>query len=427
MLVTVLIALVAAVASVYASRATLTAQQSASNDYQQMLARTAAEEGADQFTKQVLDDLAELSKATPGTTYVLQAGTSSPSSTCAPGSAELPYEFKSTYADSTNKKIFANSKFYTRSVSPIAAVTGTDQGTAWAVRAQISGDKILLDSVGCTGNAGVGHAICSAAPTLARTRRTLELEGLVNLGSSAVTVGNYVDSRGAINVTTATPSDPKPKCAMTYGDSYNYVGSPGLQCESGACIPLANAGLKNNLFQQIFGATKADIAANADRVLAGGCAGSSITGLVDDEVVWINGDVTNCTFEGSTKAVIIVNGNIRGSLRATGLVYANNLYQSGEVEVLGSIVVENAWDKGALGELFTNGYHQYPNHINDEAPGATFSDGVFSPTYGAAPTNQSLTVTHSASGAIKVNYKSFTFKPIVPIVTKSFPGSWIDF
>ncbi|XZG71535.1 hypothetical protein ACTSKR_06660 [Chitinibacteraceae bacterium HSL-7] len=428
LLVTVLIALVAMIAGVYTSRSTVAANQGVSNDYRQMQSRVAAEEGLDAFLKQINADLAILDANPMATnTVILESATPAASGSCAPGSAALPYQFRPNYTQGTNRLVFANNKYFTGNATGVSSVAGADRKGAWRVQAQISGNQILIAGEGCTGNTQSAHLTCtdgsSKLPDLALVRRKIKLSGTVSLGDSALTVGNYFDSSVSLDVTRAVPTDPLPACAVTYGDSYSMTGSPALSCQSGSCTPLQNPGLKNQLFEQVFGASKAEIAAHADRTLSG-CSGSTVP-VAANEVIWINGDVNNCTFSGSSQAVIIVNGNVTGSLAATGLVFANNVYQNGALTVTGSAIVENAWDWGPAGELKTKDWWEYPNH-KDDASGATFNDGLDSAVYGPAIPN-TLDQTHTARGSIKINYKRFPFKSPIPPTSNSVVASWVDF
>ncbi|QKJ65377.1 hypothetical protein HQN60_00695 [Deefgea piscis] len=422
LLVTVMLALIAGVATIYVNRSGLLLQRSVTNNSQSVMATQAAEAGINAFYAQIKSDI-DLINSTGSDGVILRTNSVTSAASCAPATSNMPYEITSTYSDSS-KQQFAPDKYFKAELPLLGALSNVNPQLAYRVQAKLSNNKLYITSEGLTGSESGLINNGNSSDSYAKIRRTIPIAGGLNLPNTAVTIGGYADSSGSINIGTTYLSDPKPLCAVAFGDEYNYRGSPSYTCSAGgACSPLQDASLQTNLFEKIFNSSKSDYKnSKANRVLPN-CTGP-IT-VTDNEVVWISGDANNCTISGSNKAIIIVEGNVTGSLVASGFVYATNVFQNGAMTITGSLAIESKWDIGNSA-TYLNGFHQFPNHKNDSDITQLFNDGITDSVYGPASARP-LTGTHDAKGAIHVFYKPLVLIPVDPLGTTISSNSWIDF
>lgn len=426
LIVTLLISLIATVATVYTSKNSLLTQKGSSNNAQNMMAMQAAEEGIQTFVQQIRDDLAAIEDGAATGVVLMPDPDPTASTSCDPGGAALPFMFTATYhkgTTGTDKLVFKDDKFFDRPAAQsemVRVVAETNLGLNYRVKAIMVGRDMFISSTGL-----------AAGGSEATVRKQITLNGGMSLGDSAMTVGGYFDMALAAHIT-ANAGSALAKCSVNYGDSYAITGTENYKCfkegdANGQNCPASQSDkVKTGLFESVFSKSKAELKASLppSQILAS-CNGP-IAGI-PNKYLWIEGDATNCVVSGEN-SIVIVNGNIIGGIKlvdkvgvggaieykADGVVYAKNAYLDGETDVTGSIYIENAVDVAELGTPIT--------HIGGGLAGTT------TPNTKLDGQDADRSFTHSGQGSLKITYKKYSGSDPDPDKTAtSINSSWIDF
>ena len=404
LLVTVMIALIATTATIYANRGSLLLQKSANNNYQNAISIQAAEEGANVFIQQIEADLAAIAGGATTGIILKKTTVTSTATSCAPTlGGSLPYEFTATYIDS-NPKEFGLTKFYTPPAGTfglINSISGINIEPSYRIQAKISGNKINLTSEGYT-----------ESNTKAKIRKSIAFNGTLSIGSSALTVGGWYDALGAATVKYNAGIGPYAKCAVLVGESFSSASPTDYFCEnptnsdtSISCNPTVQTGIQSTLFKNTFGKDKPTLKASLPpaQVFAV-CAGGTIA-APPNKIIWIDGSITNCTITG-INVVVIVDGAVTGAMTMDGFLYVNDYYPTGSSTITGSMVVENGYDKGPQGAIYGT-----PPSANGKTDA----------------TNPWKAHTHSANVTTEIIYKPYSGDGgLVPEIS-SISSSWIDY
>ena len=430
LVVTLLITLIATVATVYASRNSLISQKASDNSYQATVAAQAAENGMNDFIIQIQADMTELAKSTPNNALIKILKKAAPPAAAAAGcalsgSATSQYELKNP------------TQYFTGSITPVNAISGVDQKSAYRVNAEFAADGTLnIKSEGCVGNADTGANICSNDELAKSTlRKSIKTSTAIDPGNNAITLKNNIDARSTLNIS-AFDTTKKPSCGVMYGSGGQSACTPSQAnqyCLSMASSTMSdtqttsakntNLSTMNNddYFKSFFGGmSKTEVKAEATKngsVLAG-CPGGSIS--TGKKIIWIEGDVSgSCTFNDSD-AFVIVNGNVTGQVAALSgaFIYANNVFQNGAINVVGSVAVEGTWDVAGLGSTIP---------VGSLGAGRPFTAIVNNIDDGINPDHAAQAYDGTAGGALTISYKKIRYESPPESGTSTRTGSWIDF
>lgn len=412
--VTLILVLIATVATLYANRQAFVFQKTSANYYANSKAFEAAEAGANEFAARVLSDLNKISTGT-GTVELIQAYVATGANACHDNFFNA-YSFTPAFADSTVPQNFASNRFFSNRISGNGAPDAL--GLGYRVTATMSGLNMVITSTGCaddntTAPTNSAPACVTAGQPTAKVTMTLPLKGRFNPNKAGFSVKGYADSRGSITSNDSNPATPG-WCAIVSGDSFTRNGAT-----DGAITPFSD--IKNltqdQYFEMYFGSPKSVIKAAATAAGTVYNTGTCPTITGNPLTVWIEGDFNPGSCNISAKNVI-VNGNIIGNslnLQVQGLLYANNLYsKSGNISVLGALAIAGDLDAAPLGQTFANNNGTQPNAVNGKAD-AAIGDLFF---------------THSMNGSTHVTYDPTKLgdpNPPGGIASQFKAGLWHDF
>lgn len=414
LVVTIILVLIATVATLYANRQAFIFQKTSANYYANSKAFEAAEAGANEFAARVLSDLNKISTAT-GTVEIIKVAVATGTTACHDNFFNA-YSFHSDFADTTTPQNFATDRYFSNRISGNGAPDAL--GLGYRVTAKMSGLNMVITSTGCaddstTAPTNSAPACVTAGQPTATVTVTLPLKGRFNPNNAGFSIKGYADARGSLTSNDSNPATPG-WCAIVSGDSFTRDG-----VTDGTITPYSD--IKNltpdQYFEMYFGSPKSVIKAAAAAAGTVFNTGACPTVTGNPLTVWIEGDFNPGACNISAKNVI-VNGNITGStlnLKVQGLLYANNLYsQSGTISVLGAFALAGDLDAAPLGQVFSNFDNTQPNAVNSKTD-ALLSDRA---------------TTHSLNGSTHVTYDPTKLgdpNPPSGIASQFKAGSWHDF
>lgn len=174
-----------------------------------------------------------------------------------------------------------------------------------------------------------------------------------------------------------------------------------------------------NYFKSFFGGmTKAEVKLEAQK--NGVVLNSCPTSATGKKIIWIEGDLSgNCAISDSD-VFVVINGNVNGAVTALSgaFIYANNLLQSGSMNVVGSVAIEGVID-AAVGNTISAG------SLTGVNAGRPFSDMVNNKNDFEASGDQQ--VYGSALGSLTMSYKKIRYDSPPGAGNSTRTGSWIDF
>ncbi|MCB5195934.1 PilX N-terminal domain-containing pilus assembly protein [Deefgea salmonis] len=412
--VTIILILIASIATLYANRQAFVFQKTSANYYANSKAFEAAEAGANEFAARVLSDLNKISTGT-GTVELIQQTTASGPGACLTNFFNA-YKFTAPYADTANPNQFANDRFFSKRINTLGVADAL--GLGYQVTARMSGLNMTITSTGCaddstTSPSNTAPACTTAGQPRATVTVTLPLKGVFNPSKSAFSIKGYADAFGAISTLPAS-GQPAAACPIMSGDSFTHAGSVDATITPFASIAALTP---DQYFESFFGAPKSTIKAAATAAGTAYPGGSCpIVPSPPPLTIWIDGDLNltgACTLKANN---IIVNGNINAGahpLNATGLLYGNNFYTKAAQVIYGAVALAGNLDVAALNQPLANSSGVISNNGKQDGVMAT----------GLGPT-------HAAFGTISVYYDPSKLKdPSPPGGTGSQfkAGLWHDF
>ncbi|MBM5570293.1 MULTISPECIES: pilus assembly PilX family protein [Deefgea] len=412
--VTLILVLIATVATLYANRQAFIFQKTSANYYANNKAFEAAEAGANEFAARIQSDLNIISTGGTGTEIITP--TVATGATACRDNFFNAYSFVSDFADSTSPNQFASDRYFSKRLKENGAPDSL--GLGFRVRAVMNGLSMTITSTGCADDStatpsNTAPACVTAGQPTATVSVVLPLKGRFNPNKAGFSVKGYADSRGSI---TSNNSNPPTTgfCPIVSGDSFTRNGAT-----DGTITPYSDiaALTQDQYFEMYFGSPKSEVkaAATAAGTVFNSSGCPTVTG--NPLTVWIEGDFNpgSCTISAKN---VIVNGNIIGNslnLQVNGLLYANNLYsKSGTISVLGALAIAGDLDAAALGQTFSNFDGTQPNAVNGKTDA----------------TNGALFSTHSMNGSTHVVYDPTKLgNPIPPggSASQFKAGLWRDF